>query len=102
MNKTFRGEPVRYITSAMYLHQWIDNHPFKDNPESPLWIDLTKLPNCEHLDYDGFRFLIVRLIERHNKKAEKEGKPLIRKNITTHLFRYYAQTRDEKKGCHGR
>lgn len=26
-DKTFRGEPVRYISSAMYLRQWLEVHP---------------------------------------------------------------------------
>lgn len=97
-DKTFRGEPVRYIVSNMYLRQWIDKHPFKDKPEAPLWIDMNKLPDCIALNYDGFRAIIRHLTERHNRRAEKDGKPLINKKITTHLFRYYAQTRDEKQG----
>jgi hypothetical protein len=97
-DKTFRGEPVRYLTSSMYLRQWVDNHPFKDNPEAPLWIDLSKFPDCVPLDYSGFRAIIKRLIERHNRIATKKGRSQINKKITTHLFRYYAQTRDEKKG----
>ncbi len=95
-DKTFRGEPVRYITSAMYLRQWLEVHPFKDNLEAPLWINLQILPECKALDYPGFRMIIKRLIDRHNRLAEKNGKQNITKNISTHLFRYYAQTRDEK------
>src|SRR5665811_410426 len=88
----------RYIASTMYLRQWIDKHPFKDKPEAPLWIDMNKLPECKALNYDGFRAIIRHLTERHNRRAKKDGKPLINKKITTHLFRYYAQTRDEKQG----
>ncbi len=95
-DKTFRGEPVRYVTSAMYLRQWLEAHPFKNNSEAPLWINLQKLPECKALDYDGFRMIIRRLIDRHNQLAEKNGNQKITKKITTHLFRYYAQTRDEK------
>ncbi len=73
-------------------------HMIKDNPDAPLWIDLSKLPACVPLDYDGFRAILRRLIERHNELAKENGKPMISKRITTHLFRYYAQTRDEKQG----
>ncbi|MBE0523565.1 MAG: hypothetical protein IBX40_04425 [Methanosarcinales archaeon] len=45
-DKTFRGEPVRYISSTMYLRQWLNVHPFKDDPEAPIWIKLNKLPEC--------------------------------------------------------
>jgi hypothetical protein len=82
----------------MFLRQWMDKHPFKNNPEAPLWLDLSKLPNCVALDYDCFRAILRRLVNRHNNKAKKNGQPLIDKKITTHLFRYYAQTRDEKQG----
>ncbi len=33
--------------------------------------------------------------ERHNRNAKKFNLPQINKHITTHLFRYYAQTHDE-------
>jgi len=97
-DKTFKGEPVRYIASTIYLRQWLEKHPFKNDPEAPLWIDMTKLPRCVPLNYHGFKAIIHRLIERHNRNAQKFGLPQINKHITTHLFRYYAQTRDERQG----
>jgi integrase/recombinase XerD len=98
-DKTMRGEPVRFVSSASYLHIWLDNHPFKNNPEAPLWIDLEKTSQGPvPLDYNGFRALIKRTVERHNKRAEKLGFPKITKRIHTHLFRYHAQTRDELAG----
>lgn len=97
-DKTFRGEPVRYITSAVYLRHWLEVHPFRNDPEAPVWIDLTKLPAQAALSYDGVRRLIYRLIVKHNKQARDNGQTLIRKTLTTHLFRYYAQTRDMKRG----
>ncbi|MDP2767768.1 MAG: hypothetical protein Q8O41_10050 [Candidatus Methanoperedens sp.] len=97
-DKTFKGEPVRYIASTIYLRQWLEKHPFKNDPEAPLWIDMTKLPKCIPLNYDGFKAIIQRIVERHNRNAQKFNLPLINKHITTHLFRYYAQTRDERQG----
>jgi len=98
-DKTMRGEPVRYISSVSYLHVWLENHPFKTNPEAPLWIDLGKTAKGPvPLDYSGFRALILRTVERHNKRAENLGLPKITKRIHTHLFRYHAQTRDELDG----
>ena len=97
-DKTFKGEPVRYIASTIYLRQWLEKHPFKNDPEAPLWVDMTKLPRCIPLNYHGFKAIIRRLIERHNRNAQKFGLLQINKNITTHLFRYYAQTRDERQG----
>lgn len=98
-DKTMRDEPVRFISSSSYLHIWLDSHPFKNNPESPLWIDLEKTAQGPvPLDYNGFRAMIKRTVERHNKRAEKLGLPKITKRIHTHLFRYHAQTRDELQG----
>jgi hypothetical protein len=55
-DKTFRGEPVRYLASSMYLRQWVDNHPFKDDPEAPLWITLANYPivSILNLNIDPF------------------------------------------------
>ncbi len=98
-DKTMRGEPVRFISSSSYLHIWLDNHPFRNNPEAPLWIDLEKTAQGPiPLDYSGFRAMILRTVERHNKRAENLGLPKITKRIHTHLFRYHAQTRDELEG----
>jgi integrase len=98
-DKTMRGEPVRFISSASYLHIWLDNHPFRNNPEAPLWIDLEKTAyGPVPLDYNGFRAMILRTVERHNKRAANLGLPKITKRIHTHLFRYHAQTRDELDG----
>ena len=35
--KTGRRSPI-IVSSAPYLTQWLANHPFKDNPDSPLWV----------------------------------------------------------------
>ena len=84
-DKTFRGEPVRYLASYMYLRQWIDSHLFKDAQEALLWIDFSKLPECVLFDYSAFRQIIKRLIEPHNKIAKKKGLPQIEK-ISHHIF----------------
>ncbi len=98
-DKTMKGEPVRFISSVSYLHIWLDNHPFRNNPEAPLWIDLEKTAKGPvPLDYHGFRAMIKRTVERHNKRADMLGLPKITKRIHTHLFRYHAQTRDELEG----
>jgi hypothetical protein len=98
-DKTMRGEPVRFISSASYLRIWLDSHPFRNDPEAPLWVDLEKTARgAVPLDYSGFRAMIQRAVERHNKRAERLGLPKITKRIHTHLFRYHAQTRDELEG----
>ena len=98
-DKTMRGEPVRFVSSASYLRIWLDNHPFKNDPEAPVWIDLEKTA-CGPIpiDYNGFRAMILRTVDRHNRRAEKLELPRITKRIHSHLFRYHAQTRDELAG----
>jgi integrase/recombinase XerD len=84
-DKTMRGEPVRFVSSASYLHFWLDNHPFRDEPEAPLWIDLEKTAYGAYpLDYNGFRAMIKRTVDRHNKRAERFDLPKITKRIHSH------------------
>ena len=99
-DKTHRGEPVRLVWSAKLLKRWLDVHPFKDNPDAPVWIDLNCKDYPKPITYNGFRKMIQRAIRRHNKKAEASGGkiPKIEKNIRTHFFRYFAQIRDEIEG----
>ena len=98
-DKTMRGEPVRFFSSASCLRIWLDNHPFKNDPEAPVWIDLEKTAyGPVPIDYNGFRAMILRTVDRHNRRAEKLGLPRITKRIHSHLFRYHAQTRDELAG----
>ncbi len=97
-DKTMKGEPIRLISSASYLRDWYESHPFKHDPEAPLWINLERLPECEALDYEGFCSMIQRTVKRHNRRAEKFGLPKITRRIHSHAFRYFAQIRDELEG----
>ena len=65
-----------------------------------MWIDLNCKDHPKPITYWGFRKIITRAIERHNKKAEASGGKIqkIEKNIRTHFFRYFAQIRDEIEG----
>ncbi len=93
-DKTMKGEPVQLVWSASYLREWWESHPFRDNPEAPLWVQLTK-DTPVPLDYGGFRRMIIRTVDRHNKRAKTNGLPLITRRIHTHGFRYFAQIRDD-------
>ena len=99
-DKTHRGEPVRLVWSAKFLKRWLDVHPFNDDQDAPIWIDLNCKDYPKPITYNGFRKIIQRAIKRHNKKAEaSNGKiPKIERNIRTHFFRYFAQIRDEIDG----
>jgi len=97
-DKTMRGEPVRLTWSAAYLRQWLEVHPFRDDPEAPLWINLHKsVDRPVPLDYAGFRAIEVRARTRHNRMAGAKGLPVL-PPMDLYGFRYHAQIRDELNG----
>ena len=69
---------VRIIASTPALSQWIESHPEKDQPDSPLWIGLWTKNYGEPLNYDAVRVQLKKL-------AVKAG---IKKDIHPHLFRH--------------
>lgn len=73
---------VRIIYSVPYLSYWMNMHPLKDDPDAPLWIDITKRNNDKQIGYDAFR----RLIKTTAKRAG------IKKRVHNHLFRHSRAT----------
>lgn len=70
------------VSSAPYLSQWLNNHPFKDNPESPLWVHYQYSPAPKHLKYDTIRYLLGRYFVRAH----------IDKPFHPHIFRHSRAT----------
>jgi integrase len=97
-DKTMRGEPVRIIKSVPALREWLKIHPFRDNPEAPLWINLRPASCRTPMTYYGMRKALGHAVETHNKTADSKGLPKITRRIHFHAFRYYAQTRDMLEG----
>ncbi|MDD5474345.1 MAG: site-specific integrase [Candidatus Methanoperedens sp.] len=98
-DKTMQGEPVRLITSAPCLKEWLNLHPWKNNPEAPLWVVLLDhnhlgSPMC----YEMFGKMLKQSRRLHNKHAKENDLPLITRRLHFHAFRYYAQTRDMLEG----
>jgi integrase/recombinase XerD len=79
--KTGQRSPL-VISSAPYLTQWLNNHPFKDNPESPLWVHYQYKTTPEHLRYCTIRYLLARYFQRAN----------IKKPYHPHIFRHSRAT----------
>jgi len=48
---------VRLIQSTANLSRWISEHPFKENPNAPLWIILEKTKYGKYLTYNAVRSL---------------------------------------------
>jgi len=73
---------VRIVSSIPKLSQWIDLHPFKDDPDYPLWISLGTNSRHSILTYRAACEIIRNL-------AKIAG---IKKRIYPHLFRHSRAT----------
>jgi integrase len=79
---------VLIVSSAPYLSQWLANHPFANNPESPLWVHYQYTTAPHHVQYATIRALLC----RHFKRAG------ITKPFHPHIFRHYAASRTMPHG----
>jgi len=77
------SRPIRLIESVPDLAKWLSDHPFKDNPESPLWIMFQQGKYGLPMTYDAARHMLLR-------RSEKAG---IKKRVYLHLFRHSEATR---------
>jgi integrase len=79
--KTGQRNPI-IVSSAPYLTQWLANHPFRDNPDAPLWVHYQYNKEPTLLRYDTIRNLLARYFERAG----------IKKPFHPHLFRHSRAT----------
>ena len=70
---------IRLVSSVPYLAEWLNSHPFRENPEAWLWISLN---NFRRLPYNSLR-TVLRVI------AEKAG---VKKKVNPHAFRHARAT----------
>ena len=77
------ARPIRLIESVPSLSKWITSHPFKDDPESPLWINFTKNRYGTRLSHAT----ATRILYQACRKAR------INKKINLKLFRHSEATR---------
>jgi hypothetical protein len=68
---------VPIASSLQSLKEWVEEHPYKDNPNSPLWVQLQRHRD-EPLDYKGLADMVRVLRKRAG----------IKKRIHFYLFRY--------------
>lgn len=73
---------VRIIFSSPYLATWLENHPFRQNPEAFVWVGIGTVGRNAPLQYGAIRMHLKRI-------AEKAG---INKRIHPHLFRHSRST----------
>ena len=70
------------IASAPKLQQWVENHPFKGNPEAPLWVTIGTSSRNKVWNYGTAKDVIKKI-------AKKAG---IKKHVYPHLFRHSRAT----------
>ncbi|MEM4408864.1 MAG: tyrosine-type recombinase/integrase [Candidatus Caldarchaeum sp.] len=73
---------VRVIASASALANWLIVHPYKDNPDAPLWVALASNFKGKALNYRGFCEMLKELARRAK----------IRKRVNPHSFRHARAT----------
>jgi len=69
---------VRTIFAAKALSDWLNHHPARDNPDSPLWTTFEKAGSIQPLDYYAFRKMLF-------STAHRIG---ITKRVNPHSFRH--------------
>ncbi len=80
------ARPVRLMESIPNFSTWLNSHPFRDNPEAPLWINLNKAKYGEPLSYNSARQMVIRRASIAN----------LQKRLYLNLFRHSEATRTAK------
>lgn len=71
--------PIRIVKSVPYLTKWLNDHPLKDDRESPIWVYISLSKTFgQPINYAGFNNIL-------QKRVRQAG---ITKRITSHLFRH--------------
>jgi integrase len=84
------GMRVEYVVkSTSLLSQWLDAHPFKDTPDSPLWLNLNNNNRHERWSYAACKKALKLL-------AKQAG--VMGKKVNPYVFRHTAASRDAKLG----
>jgi len=71
--------PIRIVKSVPYLTRWLNDHPYKDDHERPLWVYVRNSDTFgKPINYYGFNSIL-------HKRVGQAG---ITKRISSHLFRH--------------
>ncbi|MGI0046107.1 MAG: tyrosine-type recombinase/integrase [Nitrosotalea sp.] len=79
---------ILIIKSVPLVTAWLNTHPFRDDPEAPLWIGFSSTNRYEQWSYRAFKNMLADL-------GKKAG---IKKHVMPYLFRHTAATRDARLG----
>ena len=73
---------IPLIDSTPYLAEWIENHPFKNDPNAPLWVSIGTVNHHQSLEYGACRKMLQEV-------AKKAG---VKKAINPHNYRHSRAT----------
>lgn len=80
-------QPIILTWATPNLSQWLNNHPFKDNPKAPLFPDISKAKPTQ-LKYAGAR-------KAFKESVKRAG---IKKRVWFHLFKHISSSEDANNG----
>ncbi|MEM4391845.1 MAG: tyrosine-type recombinase/integrase [Candidatus Nitrosotenuis sp.] len=81
------NQPIILTWSAKILAVWLNNHPFKNNPDAPLW-PVSSCNKPRYLSYAAARAAFINCTRRAGLK----------KRIWFHLLKHVSSTEDSAKG----
>lgn len=90
------ARPVRLIRSTPNLSSWIDSHPFKDNPNSPLWINMARKHFGGQLSAASARQIVKRVCQKA-KMSKRVYLNLFRHSEATNSARYLTEAQLKKR-----
>jgi len=73
---------VIVVASTPYLNTWLQNHPLRDDPMAPLWVNMGTVNRYKAMSYPG----LVKILKTATKKAG------LRKRVAPHLLRHSRAT----------
>lgn len=79
---------ILMIKSILQVTAWLNAHPFRNDPEAPLWIGFSSTNRYEQWFYRAFKNMLRDL-------GRKAG---MKKHVMPYLFRHTAATRDARLG----
>jgi len=73
---------VPLLDSTPYLVEWLDDHPFKEEPNAPLWVGIGNPGRGKRMEYGAFRKMLRETARRVD----------IKKDVNPHNFRHSRAT----------
>ncbi len=76
------ARPIRLLRSVPNLAAWINAHPFRDNPNAPLWVNTTRAKYGKQITYNA----AYQMVRRRCRQAN------LPKRVYLNLFRHAEAT----------